>query len=540
MEDGLINFVTFLQDAGIHFDDKAIRFVKSPLHGYGVIARRDIAVGTIIARVPKTAILSVETATLWRAINKRKLHDDDNDDENDVEDNDDEADSDAHPRDDFCPPMFQLPAAVLFESLLGKESLWCPYLYVLSPSLSEIGVPIGETEDTIKAWFGGTGIDILTLNMRINLKTVFESSVQQLFQQRALELNISADAVKRATWQDFSLAFAWVTSRAFQVDEIHGNSMVPVADMFNHSTDSEHVHIEGVLETESDDSDEEEDVRDGRDCERDKAYINGTDGGTEIDVADHSSTPDRVGQGEQNCQPDDQLSKARDELDIVCVRKVMAEEEMFNTFGQKCNTVLYLNYGFTEADNMYDTAFLNRDDVEDVLNQFCKNISTECRMESERRACIDAAGVLIYEDVIDDYFQIVTDGTFCHGLLLLIYLFVVPWATIAPLCDNEPDLLDHLMQLSIQDILEAGRTQVADIAKSIVQRIESGYPDGSSIAKDKDLLSLKNLSPVRKHALRIRIGQRKALNVACEKLFSQADDPKGCCAERVCKKAKTS
>lgn len=46
-------------------------------------------------------------------------------------------------------------------------------------------------------------------------------------------------------YEQFAMAFAWVTSRAFLVEGFHGNYLVPVTEMFNHSTDAEHVHIEG-------------------------------------------------------------------------------------------------------------------------------------------------------------------------------------------------------------------------------------------------------------------------------------------------------
>lgn len=44
---------------------------------------------------------------------------------------------------------------------------------------------------------------------------------------------------------------------------MHGMGMVPFADMFNHSTDAEHVHVEG--DNDSDDSDDEGDAE-GDEC----------------------------------------------------------------------------------------------------------------------------------------------------------------------------------------------------------------------------------------------------------------------------------
>ncbi|KAJ3055302.1 hypothetical protein HK097_010959, partial [Rhizophlyctis rosea] len=42
----------------------------------------------------------------------------------------------------------------------------------------------------------------------------------------------------------FLRAASLVSSRAFEVDSYHGNCMVPLADIFNHKTNAEHVHFE--------------------------------------------------------------------------------------------------------------------------------------------------------------------------------------------------------------------------------------------------------------------------------------------------------
>ncbi|KAJ3021328.1 UNVERIFIED_CONTAM: hypothetical protein HDU68_009691 [Siphonaria sp. JEL0065] len=46
-------------------------------------------------------------------------------------------------------------------------------------------------------------------------------------------------------WQDFQDASSIVTSRAFAIDTFHGDALVPLADLFNHKSGAEHVHIQG-------------------------------------------------------------------------------------------------------------------------------------------------------------------------------------------------------------------------------------------------------------------------------------------------------
>ena len=54
-----------------------------------------------------------------------------------------------------------------------------------------------------------------------------------------------AGAGEGPTEEDFAAAASVVASRAFRVDDRHGDGMVPVADLFNHRTDAEHVRIYG-------------------------------------------------------------------------------------------------------------------------------------------------------------------------------------------------------------------------------------------------------------------------------------------------------
>lgn len=564
MDPRLTNFVAFLREVGLHFEDQSIRFVKSRLHGFGVCATVDIASGQVIAKIPKSAVLSVETAALWCDINQ--LNDPSDADEDEI-----------HPRDEWCLPAFQLPAAILFETLLAEKSRWFSYLDVLPKNLLEIGVPLGEEEQTISELFQGTGIDILTHNLCAKLQSVFETSVRTLFKKRARELNIPEEAVAKLSWQDFSLAYAWFTSRAFMVDETHGSSFVPVADMFNHSTDQEHVHIQGIDATKSDDDSDDDDsddddMNDEEDEEEGEEQVDGQEQqpsvtGNHIQNGHSDKNRTYVLNGYSDStrkspeSPDSERDKTRiidkpdqwkNELDIACVRNVKAGEEIYNTFGQKCNTILYLNYGFTEVHNMYDTAFVYKEDVDHVLSQLAREKSDipDRETRGKRQACIDAAGVLIYDNVVDDFFQIHTDGSFCSGLLLLAYMHVVPWTILQTLCDDELELLDHLMQLSVRDIMDTGNGHMPSIVNDIVKRVEDRFPHGSSLVRDREALaSDKGLSLLARHALRIRIGQRRALKVACEKLFNCVDedsqsedgaygDGDKCIIERVRKKAK--
>lgn len=517
MDPRLIAFQAFLRDVGATFDSNAIAFTNSKLHGFGVVARKPVKKGTVLATIPKSAILSVKTASLWKHVYESNTAQSNRAEDLDTASETDEAQFN---RNRFCPPLFQLPAAVLFESLQAQRSPWFHYLSVLPRSLAEIGVPLAEKEEDVTTVCRGTGIEIVSGLMRSKLRTAFEKFVKPLFRERAKQLGIEPEVIDSVELNRFVLAFAWVTSRAFEVDALHGNSLVPIADMFNHETDGEHVHIEGSAENE--DSDEGESNEEESEDE-DQVHNAGDGQGGELSNDNEKVTANSENGEHRNAPTDDNLPNV---LRIVCVRDVTAGKEVFNTFGQKSNTILYLNYGFTEAHNAHDTAFVHKSDVEEVLRDFSTAVADEDRRMTEKRQnCIETAREIVEVDVIDDFFQITTDGSFCHGLMLLIYLHVVPWKVLAPYCDDEFELMEHLMQLSVQDILDIGAKHIALIVKQIRDEQVRKFPPGTSLATDEAALNdaSHDMAPLVKNTLQIRIGQRTALQLACSQLLSHVD-----------------
>lgn len=511
MDTRLTDFIAFLRDSKLKYKENAIRFVKSDIHGFGVEAIADIAAGETVATITKKAIISVETATLWDDINKVGDTSQTSGDKLSQSSNNTNDDFDDHARDNWCPPLFQLPAAVLFESLLGKRSKWFRYINILPDSLAEIGVPLAESDETLDQIFKGTAVDLLARNMRKVLEDVFNHYIHKLFVHRTQQLGITDETFQNATPEQFMLAFAWVTSRAFEVDSFYDNSLVPIADIFNHRTDGEHVHIEGGAgSSDSDDSDEE--LAEGN-------VEDNVDTNNESEIVQNHGKP-------KGKDAKTQKESDYDELSIVCVKDIKAGSEVFNTFGQKSNTVLYLNYGFTEKNNAYEAAFLHKDDVEMAINAVKeKESSLNDQMTPQREACIQACEFVTNHEVVDDFFQIVTDGTFCRGLLSLLYLYYVPWSKISAMAADEFDIGEHLMQLSTEDVLKIAPELISKTIKRFASILDEKYPPGTSLEGDEKALNNSDgLSRLELNALRIRLGQRKAMKIACEKLFATIEE----------------
>lgn len=524
--------MTFLKRMGVHYDDNVIRFCKSGVHGYGVIACAAINTGHTVASIPKSAVLSVQTASLWQDINKNGNNGDNTVDDDYVEWN-------RSRREEWCPPLFQLAAAVLFErAVMRTRSRWHEYMDLLPKSLVEIGVPMAYKDTTLRAWFGGTGVDCMAGKMRKMVKEVFDSCIWKLFAHRGQELGFGKDVTSKVTYEQFLVAFGCVTSRAFQVDEYHGSSMVPVADMFNHGMNCEHVHIE--------EQELEGDIREGNSCSGagdtlgDAEEEEGVDYGDEgDDERDEKVRVNETEEEKENCEEGDEdgstsvMHDAKgDNGDLVvrCVRDVKSGDEVFNTFGQKGNTLLYLNYGFTDGDNGYDSALVHKDDVAEELRIWCNEqqliggdgeYPVTWGMSKQRQECIETASVVIEDEAIDEYLEIRADGTLCHGLWVVIYLHVVRWADIVGISGDDVDLLEHVRQISTVDVMEQYGVEVKEIVRRVIARrtteLEAGRNCGDMCTNGSGSERLVELEPEQDQPQKART---VALQTAAERIYS--------------------
>lgn len=528
-DDKLVNFESFLNDTGVKYDRKAIRFFCSPVHGYGVEALCDLKVGQNLATIPTTGIFSIETSTLWIGISRRAtyLKTAGSDPSNmDVI----TAYGPPCPRDALCPSVFQLPAALLFEFVLGEKSRWWHYIRILRQSLSHIGVPLSLSDEDVTKLFYGTSIDDMTVRMRSNLKDAFKNSVHQLLRRRASELSMDLQKVDSLSDADLIWAFSCVTSRAFQIARFHGNSMVPVADMFNHRTNLEHVHIVGDSDDSSVDSDDDssddssdnsENESDGNDCTSDQEnncngkVVEPYNESTDISGLPMNDEPINGKSEVQGISKGKRVTDGNGDLSIVCVRAGLKGEELFNTFGERSNTSLYLNYGFTEKDNPYDSAYFHKRDVEAAVKAWSdrhKDNSTR-RMTDERKNLIEEASIVIYDEVTDDHFEVYADGNLSHGFVSLLYLHVTNWDELEQFSDDSMDILQHLMELSMKYLMSRNRDDVCEIVAQLVGQQLTKLEKNASREDDLEILR-REQNDEHLHAARIRTGQRAALDAA--------------------------
>lgn len=169
-----------------------------------------------------------------------------------------------------------------------------------------------------------TQVDDLT-SLQTSLAALFNSVVLPFF----LSSPTPPSPSPPPTLPQFLHAYSIVSSRAFQVDSWHSLSLVPFADIFNH-TDDHDVHLEsehwvcpecGALDA----------------CEHDDA--------------DESDAP-TSGQLVED-----------DPCEMVTVEGISAGQEVFNTYGELSNAQLLAFYGFALEANKYDRITFAFDDV---------------------------------------------------------------------------------------------------------------------------------------------------------------------------------
>ncbi|KAJ1978577.1 hypothetical protein H4R34_003155 [Dimargaris verticillata] len=327
--------LTWLQAQGVWWDPDAIDIVLNGDHAatasqvlqnapalpsdatvasgrMGVVARRALNVDELIARIPKTAVLSVKNCGIANILEDEGLE-----------------------------GAIALALAVLFEQAQATTSPWYGYLQSL-PDRVDLPMFWPSLE---QAWLQGTDLmDQLATDMR-QLTTSYQTLIQPVLDRYPAVFTPGA----AFELDRFLAAMSLISSRAFEVDGYHGNAMVPLADIFNHRTGGEHVHIEGQGDVclvcgELGNCDHQDPL----DSDHRRSEASGSDDGASM-----------------QCSSDDAASEAgsfvsvnEDALDINVFRPVVALHEVFNTYGQHGSAHLLHHYGFVEPGSLCDSVTL--------------------------------------------------------------------------------------------------------------------------------------------------------------------------------------
>jgi hypothetical protein len=229
----------WLKRNGVSWDGLCIARAPVTMRGMIVVSECAWEKGDILARIPKAAVLSVQTAScapiLLDLISSKELA-----------------------------PAAALNVAVAHEYSLGAASQWFGYLSSL-PEFEPL--PMLWSDSELRQLLGGTGLDVEARQRRLELLAEHRESVAVLRRKSDL---VDAGAFDLAT---YLRAASLTSSRAFFVDDCHGEALVPFADLLNHKCAlvPDDAVIEGGVDEGSDDSsaaaadDDDDDDVDGGD-----------------------------------------------------------------------------------------------------------------------------------------------------------------------------------------------------------------------------------------------------------------------------------
>jgi hypothetical protein len=279
--------------------------LEKNLSGYHIIAQKDLAIGEVVAQIPKESVLSIRTTAIADILHEERIG-----------------------------GILGLTLAVAYESRL-ESSPWNVYLHAFTPP----SLPFQWPEEAKKR-FAGTDVG-LSLEFDYNCIVEDYESITSLLKTLKMKLTLT----------DWINAHSIVSSRAFWVDSYHGESIVPLADLFNHSV-NEDVHFESV------------DV-----CEE-CGYVNCLCGMEQGENEDDDEPPMLEDQqnGESDENPPELEDMENDDVDasileMVTVRSVKKGDEVFNTYGQLSNSMLLRRYGFALDNNPHSNVHVEREDI---------------------------------------------------------------------------------------------------------------------------------------------------------------------------------
>lgn len=250
-----------------------------------------------------------------------------------------------------------LAFAVMYEMALGQASPFYGYLQSL-PSGEHL--PIFWSDEELRE-LRGSDLEAAIVADKAYLLDDYKTHVVPVLDRHPM---VFADR-SRFTLEHFAQATSLVTSRAFEVDAFHGDSLVPLADLFNHKTAGEHVHFEA-------DSDVCPLCGTNGPC-----WCDATSTSTEDDYDDDESRPPSLydpeewttaSEGSDNqFAASDVHDDSADILEMTVIRKCPAFSEVFNTYGDHSNAALITKYGFAEENNQFDVVSLRMDEIMDEI-----------------------------------------------------------------------------------------------------------------------------------------------------------------------------
>jgi len=499
----LLQLTTWMEDNGVWFYKRKVMLKAGGKYqagfGYYVEANSNIKVSDKLCKIPKKVVLSVPNSGIAKELNEAMLIGE-----------------------------LATALALLYERDRGAESFWFTYLKSL-PEYEPL--PYFWTNDE-REFLKGTDSEKIVAKYPGLLKEDYDTLVKPL-------LAAHPDKFKPSAFEFEKLlqAMSLVSSRAFNVDSYHGDSMVPLADLFNHKTAAETVHFEsddvcavcGVVsgcEHEMNEDDDDDDMS-GNDDDDTSGHEDDNTAGDDDDSGDddhdHTSRDDdgnmsggfgnlseaKVQHNGHKTGKEADNSGEGNEIDMVAIRPAKKGEEIFNTFGELSNSCLLTKYGFTEIDNPYDTVDLK---TSLIISALPTNIMKE-RFE--------LASKLLKQKV----YEVGYNGQVEDNLIKVLRICTLPdskyqeWKALP-----KDEQRDAIGDQKTTFLLKGNRGSV--IAGAILLALEARaerYP--STLELDEKLM--RTIQGITKFALILRVSERRIIERAKQLYSKGPETPQG-------------
>ncbi|TYH75883.1 hypothetical protein ES332_D04G048400v1 [Gossypium tomentosum] len=456
-------FKRWMKSQGIQCSD-TLDFIDCPQQGISVGALSDLHEGDVVAKIPKTACLTIKTSGAREMIESAGL--------------------DGH---------LGVSVALMYEKSLAQDSPWAGYLQLLPPQEC---LPLVWTLGEVDSLLSGTELHKAIKEDKTLMYEDWKENILPLVYSAPQSLNPSSFSVK-----EYFAARSLIASRSFQIDEYHGFGMVPLADLFNHKTGAEDVHFTSVspnqeyeddVDSENGDNNELSKIsgHDKRDSTCENSYIHSDS------ESDYSSVT-----GE----------------DPMMLQMIM----VFNTYGSLGNAALLHRYGFTEAHNPFDIVNI---DLELVLKWGCSLFSSRyCRARLSLWRRINISGSVSENS---EYFEVSSNGEPELELLTLLYIMLLPDNTCHKLdisiCTADKVSANIGMILSEKhDITWSTSSEISKdllltekVCRALLALVDIRESCYDSKLIDEDVEALKRCCMTERklyHSLMLRISERRIL-----------------------------
>uniref|UniRef100_A0ACD5VXI9 Uncharacterized protein n=1 Tax=Avena sativa TaxID=4498 RepID=A0ACD5VXI9_AVESA len=350
-----------------------------------------------------------------------------------------------------------LAVAVMYERARGATSPWKYYLRLIP---DREPVPLVWPRDEADRLLAGTELDKTVKQDREFLCEDWNECIEPLISSG--ELGVEPDDL---SLEKYFAAKSLLSSRSFRIDRYHGSGMVPLADLFNHKTDGEHVHFTKSEESDSDEEDDDDQSNADSDQEEDDDDQSNASADEQPTVKSSTSKPSGEGHNDED-------------LEMIIVRDANTGEEVYNTYGTMGNAALLHRYGFTEPDNPYDIVNIDLT----LVTKWCSSKYSH-RYARERVSLWSKLGYsgCTGEDAAD-YFEISYDGEPQLELLILLYIVSL-----------KPDAYDKLVSVAHDLIGDDDQDDEQDTVDSFAKVVGVTRP-----AKDSEPNGVEKLPDVKK------------------------------------------